>query len=154
MRNNNNNNAKHKLQHRATKQKLYIYNTRIKISKHKTKSWKKNCFFKYYIPSKLTLNHASTSLANNHYLGTLMYSMTLRTKCRFYERTYLIFNCFFIKRTNFHDRLALCENLKLVFILIFMCNDANWLWDSGWELSGHLRIAQHCFIPTNQFNTF
>jgi septum formation inhibitor MinC len=38
------------------------------------------------VPLNLTLKSTSTSLANDSYLGTLIYHMTLRSGCRIYEK--------------------------------------------------------------------
>jgi hypothetical protein len=38
------------------------------------------------VPLNLTLKSTSTSLADDSYLGILIYHMTLRTRCRIYEK--------------------------------------------------------------------
>ncbi len=76
----------------------------------KSKKEKTSCSF-MIVPLNLTLNNASASLINICCLGTLIYHMTLRTKCRFYEKTYLILNLK-KKRNGFHDRFSFMQKLE------------------------------------------
>lgn len=77
------------------------------------------------VPLNLTLNNTFASLVNDYYLGTLIYHMILRFGCRFYERTYLVFQKRSLKKNRFITNFHSCENLRLILNLILTCNDAN-----------------------------
>jgi hypothetical protein len=57
------------------------------------------------VPLHLTLKNTSTSLADDSYLGTLIYHMTLRTRCRIYEKNCPVLKCF-KKKTDSHDQFS------------------------------------------------
>jgi hypothetical protein len=91
------------------------------------------------VPLNLTLKSTSTSLADESFLGTLIYHMTLRTRCRIYEK-----NCPFLKYLK--EKLILMtsshsyENLRPVLIV-----------RTGSRTGDHLRTAQQWSEPVGMF---
>jgi hypothetical protein len=73
------------------------------MKKNKSNTEEKNKAQALFICFTLTLtqNNTSTSLVGDCYLRTLKSNMTLRIECRFYEKSYTVFQKIKIKKKQF-----------------------------------------------------
>jgi hypothetical protein len=81
------------------------------------------------VPLNLTLKSTSTSLADDSYLGTLVYHMTLRTRHTIYEKKLSSSQIFKKKKSDSHDQFSFmwepktdshCENRVENCVIIWL----------------------------------